>query len=453
MIAINKEMNIKDLLENEEYRIILDTNVLLNVYRFAPGYTEYAYGCLDVVKDYIILPATVRYEYGKHCRSMFAKMENRTKLVSAETKNQIAIARKKITESCDNYERLHFPDCDKLRSDLEEALNNAQKSVEDFFVDRQAVELAGHAWNGEDRLKALVAYIESAGNILDDLTYDDVYKWSEEGDKRFKDKTPPGFEDDVTKSQRGIAKYGDLFIWKEIIRFAELKKQNVIFVTDDSKDDWWENISGKRTFHHVLIEEFQKTGQKIIALDSPRLYEELSACFIVQRPESTIVALDMTDNDYCEAVKNRVFERVENTLIYRALDYLDLEKPNHIGSEGIDEFEIVDYSLESFEREDVDDSYGPLSFYIFKYSITLEGTSYEYWGRDDDTKEVIRSLGTEHVLKGWIEVGVDRKTGLFVDYLEDDSFESAEIIGGKLVEDSYHNLMDDCYNGDAEQPK
>ena len=259
MLSINKEMNIKDLLENEEYIIIPDTNVLLNVYRFAPGYTEYTYSCLEAVKDYIILPATVRYEYGKHCRSMFAKMENRTKLVSGETKKQITIARKKITESCDNYDRLHFPDGDVLRNNLQNVLNDAQKAVEDFINDRRAVELAEHSWKGEDKLRGLVTYIESVGNILDDLSYDDVYKWSEEGDNRFKEKVPPGFRDEPTKSNGGIAKYGDLFIWKEILRFAVRKRHNVIFVTDDSKDDWWENISGKRSFHHALMEEFEKT--------------------------------------------------------------------------------------------------------------------------------------------------------------------------------------------------
>ena len=42
-------MTIKELIENG-YRVILDTNVLLNIYRYSPEFSEFALECLKAVK-------------------------------------------------------------------------------------------------------------------------------------------------------------------------------------------------------------------------------------------------------------------------------------------------------------------------------------------------------------------------------------------------------------------
>ena len=43
--------------------IVLDTNVLLNIYRYSPEFSEFALDCLKAVAKSVILPATVRIEF------------------------------------------------------------------------------------------------------------------------------------------------------------------------------------------------------------------------------------------------------------------------------------------------------------------------------------------------------------------------------------------------------
>ena len=57
-----------------------------------------------------------------------------------------------------------------------------------------------------------------------------------EGAFRYANQIPPGYKDAETKE--GIRQYGDLIIWKEILRYASQKKCDVIFVTNDAKPDW-----------------------------------------------------------------------------------------------------------------------------------------------------------------------------------------------------------------------
>ncbi|WP_139155375.1 PIN-like domain-containing protein [Enterobacter roggenkampii] len=77
---------------------------------------------------------------------------------------------------------------------------------------------------------------------------------NEEGIKRYATKIPPGFMDEKEKGENtshynGIEfkdKFGDLYLWKEIIDIAKQHENyNIIFVTDDSKKDWWFTYDNK----------------------------------------------------------------------------------------------------------------------------------------------------------------------------------------------------------------
>lgn len=39
-------MNIRELIEHQNYAIVLDTNVLLNIYRYSPEFTDFAMKCI-----------------------------------------------------------------------------------------------------------------------------------------------------------------------------------------------------------------------------------------------------------------------------------------------------------------------------------------------------------------------------------------------------------------------
>lgn len=59
----------------------------------------------------------------------------------------------------------------------------------------------------------------------------------QEGEKRYKEKTPPGFKDQSKEGEK--RKYGDLILWFQLIDKAAADKKPIIFVTDDAKEDWW----------------------------------------------------------------------------------------------------------------------------------------------------------------------------------------------------------------------
>lgn len=95
-------------------------------------------------------------------------------------------------------------------------------------------------------------------------------------------------------------------------------------------------------------------------------------------------------------IAESVFETIEEDLIYNVIDYIDTDSTN-IGSAGIDEFEITEHVFAKVKRVDQNDR---AVIYEFVFRVAVEGTSDEYWGRDEDIKEIIRSDGRNHVFEG-----------------------------------------------------
>ena len=81
-----------------------------------------------------------------------------------------------------------------------------------------------------------------------------------------------------------IRKYGDLFVWKEIIDIGKEREGKVIvFLTNDIKEDWWV-LKGEQSNKEAVCmrEELRKeyiaiTGSdKIEFMTLPRFYELFS---------------------------------------------------------------------------------------------------------------------------------------------------------------------------------
>mgnify|MGYP001116795102 FL=1 len=161
-------------------------------------------------------------------------------------------------------------------------------------------------------------------------------------------------------------------------------------------------------------------------------------------------ALNLTDTDYCERISDNVFDTIIDKFLYNGMDYIVGELTDS-GSFGIDEFELISYSYEDgyqSNREDND------IYYHLEYNINLSGYSYDYWGKDDETKNNIVSPGNYHEFKGKIIVELKRKADIFVDFINEDSFESVDIVDGRLEESFYkswnepngYNICTKCGN-------
>ncbi len=225
---------------------VFDTNVFLNLYRYSQKTRDILLGAMEQLKERIWMPNHVANEF----------MENRIEV---------------IFETIDRYAKLH------------EETNSFVKLCSDMLRvkkdDSELVELQTYieTWIDTNKRKNLLVT-----DVIDDPILDKILELFDgkvgegfdeeeinvifaEGIDRYEKKIPPGYKDAIKKS--GVMDnnaYGDLIVWKEILRFSENEKKNIIYVTHDQKEDWWNIKRGKTVGPRIeLRKEFmEKTHNK-----------------------------------------------------------------------------------------------------------------------------------------------------------------------------------------------
>ncbi|ENS4971288.1 GHKL domain-containing protein [Vibrio fluvialis] len=134
----------------------------------------------------------------------------------------------------------------------EENISSGRAFLDTFIEELSILENKQSDVNDEDKMKNIVLQIFEGkiGESLPKKDLEDIYK---SGEKRYENNIPPGYKD---KAKQGaykvedkdfIRKYGDLILWKEIIKKAsEEGHQHVVLVTGDVKEDWWLEKRGKK---------------------------------------------------------------------------------------------------------------------------------------------------------------------------------------------------------------
>ena len=419
---------IKKLIEKENYKIILDTNVLLNVYRFSPGFSEFALNCLIAVQNHVILPATVYLEYEKNRKREFENMKKRITSAPFRLQDELKKAKNNLIKSCDTLYQLNYPDINILNSQLSTTIDGLNDYIKHFFEERRALNYVANIWDNNDYLEDFLLNLKRKLQVLESPSQLDIYNWCKEGEKRYKNNTPPGFCD--AKNKDGVQKYSDLIIWKEIIRFAENNKKNILFVTDDVKSDWWERKGNELTFHSSLINEFSKTKQYIIACNSNMFYKIISDGYKIKHTDAVDLALNISDNKYFLKVQSNVFNYISYDLQHNGLEFINpLDKK--AGYERIDFFNII--SSEYLFATQLQRKPNEI-VYRFTYAVELEGNICNLEINNSFSEEKKENDKSSHVFNGLIEVEVKRKVYLFLDYETDFNFDDAYISSGFLDE-------------------
>lgn len=428
--------SIKALLD-KNYTIVCDTNVFLRLYDYSPAFTFFAVNCLNAVKDKIVITCTTNLEYEKHYRGKYQSAKNKIENYDEKFATLTQAYKSDMNKEFERINQYHFPDMDRLKSQIDNSLQIIEDTFREYGETHELLIAVNENYLETDPIFAFISGIPK----MPSYSFEKLYRICDEGYKRYKTKQPPGFMD---KGKDGIRLYGDLILWNEIIDYSCAEKANIIFITDDVKEDWWEYQSNGndtiRIFHTQLKNEFEKkTHNKIVAYTSSEFFDLISSEFSVEKSDEVDLALSQTTESFIEAIQFKAFEKVEDELIYSQEKYID-ELNSHIGSEGISEFEIEDYELQEYQLTELN---GDSIVYELLYNISLSATSCDYIGRDDDTREIITSPEHKHTFSGILALRVTRVLNDFADLLYEDEFDDAEILSCNLEETEFVSGYDE----------
>ncbi len=277
----------------EEGMFILDTNVLLYLYR-APK--ELHDGLMRILRklsnqDRLWIPFQVALEYQENrpgvIGTQLSKYRNAEKVLT-NSKNSI----KSWLEQLQLGKESYSIEPDGLMEEIDSFFEKIRPKMEKLALERLDVSEDDEL---EDKYAKLRDDIDQVleGKVglppVSQQWLDDIY---EEGERRYKLKIPPGYKDGKKKEGLYVygglvfhRKYGDLVLWHQIIEEAKAHQEkfnHVVFITDEKKDDWWSekdgNITGPR--HKLVTEISSKAGVSLFHMYRSDRFIELGKKYL-----------------------------------------------------------------------------------------------------------------------------------------------------------------------------
>lgn len=246
--------------------IVLDANVLLNLYRYPTDARNDLINLLKSLSSKIWIPYQVALEYQVNRPAVIAaqkKRFNEVRKVISDVQGQLNAEFGKL-----QLQKRHSV----IRP--EKLLNDVGALFQSFLKDLEPFEAQQLDVLDEDSIRS------SLDDLLKDQigprpTQNELDAICGEGKERFANRMPPGFEDDSKQNDKnpfqfsnGLKierRFGDLIVWKQAIALAKANQfRFLIFVTDDEKSDWWWKIDsgGPKTLgpRPELMEEIRRDG-------------------------------------------------------------------------------------------------------------------------------------------------------------------------------------------------
>ncbi len=248
---------------------VFDANILLNLYRYSDTTQNEFLEILDRIKERVWLPHRAAEEYFNNRLTVISQQEKSY----GETVNAIDNLESKLKNS-----RQHPFVSNETMATLEELFNNLRQEL----TDNQNV----HSKRiSKDLIKDRIAAIFES-RVGSPYEKDELTNLLEEGKERYRQQIPPGFKDSTKPNKDDIfldecKKYGDLIVWRQIIDKALDSDIDIILVTDDKKEDWWELFKGKTIGPRPkLVKEFHEKVNKTYQMYQADRFLQLASSFL-----------------------------------------------------------------------------------------------------------------------------------------------------------------------------
>ena len=316
---------LEQLWKNDKTLFIFDANVLLNLYGYAKQTRDDFFKILESINEKVWIPYHAGLEYQNRRLAIIRK----EKAVFNEIeKHLVKIENVFINDFTQLALQRRFPklseNTEKLKKDISKNISNYRKSVSHWDGEQPCVRS-----HDEIREELNDLFENKVGEKpVDQEWLNNLYK---EGAERFKNKVPPGFKDADKANKNNNThffydglnyerQYGDLIVWKQIIEKAKDDNvKNIIFITDDAKDDWWYTIdsNGKKN-----VGPLAQLQAEIYSESKIKSYQMYSTSSFMKDGES-FMAVDVEESSIADAKTSHSYtvnvDKLKTTL--RPKDY------------------------------------------------------------------------------------------------------------------------------------
>lgn len=353
------------LINKSESILVLDTNILLDLARLPLLSSKHFLSLLESVQDRLWIPRQVYEEFEKNKYKVFGETTKRYD----KLKTNLLLKKQKFITDVDSIlnepKKKKYIDINKWQKSIVNKINEIDGIIEAYGVVEDDKIKSGEYDNLRKELDKFVSGLEKGEEIL----LQEKIQILSEGEIRYKYEIPPGFKDAQKEKRKGETtgqeKFGDLFIWKEILNIPNKKifnnKTNIIFITNDQKIDWFKDDK----IHPMLLQEFEEKwkGLNITFMTGAEFYKECSKISMKFEPETFANIYGLQYNLWIPSNRKKIG------------DYLKKKVEND--DNGYEYLKYVDFTIINEEISRQSYSNDKLSF-VFEIEIEIEVEVFDF---------------------------------------------------------------------------
>lgn len=254
--------------------VVLDTNVLLNLYRSNERTRQDTFAVLTKLRDQLWVPHQVLAEFWRNRELKSVRHHHSTK--AKETGTALDKARRSAQDAVERWVKdVRLKQDEDVTVKIDQGMKALARTLDDLreIIEGQAEKdaLSGTA---ETHTDPVLTELEPllAGRIGAPLPSGEYDKAVQEAQKRADEEVPPGYEDFRNKSPEQAA--GDYLLWVQLLQEAEARGCDVLLVTGDVKKDWWHTRDGDipaRPRVELVQELRERAGSRLYMLTPAEL--------------------------------------------------------------------------------------------------------------------------------------------------------------------------------------
>ena len=393
----------KKKLKDKKTIIVLDTNVILDLARYSLYTSKNIMMIFDKCSDLIWIPNQVINEYNKNkyvvfgdLKKRYSNFENRLKIIIDKSENSV---KKELKTS----ERYNYPFIKEYFDKILKKFKEVREEIETYkdIVGEEYKVISLRSNELEHDIEKFVSNLGDKNQIGCKIGFKEELEIIREGELRYKYELPPGFKDN---GKEGIEKFGDLFLWKEILKLPSIKEVNsIIFITNDEKDDWWEKEKSKKNkeaeetgilinLRSELQEEFSEINPRVsIDFMTITMFQGYASKLYNLLESQVYIDLNRDDDAFIKRVNKKIEEDIQNFLCLNSECYLGfgivvdcVQDCEFIGKKNVNSYVsnggiFINYELEyqlelyCYTDDDLDeDSYDDVYVYFVTVVISID---------------------------------------------------------------------------------
>lgn len=169
----------------QRHLIVLDTNILLELYRQPVNISMDVISALTQIVDTLYIPRQVYEEYLRNYQAICGGERKKYQRVSKELTDSTRKLQEDINSKIAEYRKHNYTDITKLQTDLEDKIFDIQSIIKDFEKNHKSEIQINLDFLKNDKVKEFVDLLDSNGRIEAALPFSQRLAILQEGRIRF----------------------------------------------------------------------------------------------------------------------------------------------------------------------------------------------------------------------------------------------------------------------------